>query len=312
MSWKSGLAFIIFILAAVSLTLYWVLPLGQIKEFGVSGPVNSNFTINASFEEEMQFYENLRYKKSDISYSVSDDCSLPKLDEIQRATEILENSTILNFYEVEDDAEIEVTCEDSVSRGERGAFIAGEGGVTRVVSSGDFSVILNGKVLLLRDTQCADPIVGIHEFLHALGFDHSDNPNNIMYPTVRCQQTIGEDIPAYIEWIYSFQTLPDLTIENASASIQGRYIDLALTVRNEGLEDAGNSKIVIYADGKEIKEFDVDSLEIGSGRKITLTNVPLSFTQRTVHNEIEFLVEYDSEELDKNNNVVTLEIKNSE
>ena len=161
-------------------------------------------------------------------------------------------------------------------------------------------------VLLIRETKCPDPIVGTHELLHALGFDHSDNPNNIMYPTVNCKQTIGDDLVDYIDWIYSFPTHPDLSFENASASMKGGYLSFVISIRNHGLKNSKNSTLVIYVDDKSIKELEIEPIPIGSGRMITLSNV---FVMKRNIEELELFIKYSPLELNKDNNKITLEIK---
>lgn len=304
MGWKIVFSLIFFILVIVLLVFYWFLPIGELIEFKVSGPEHANFTLNASLGQDMQFYENMRYQNPNISYRI-DSCPLPREDEMKRAFNFLETRTILNFYKVNEGEEISVTCEDSV-RGEKGLFIAGEGGVTNVTVTKNFNVIFNGMVLLIRETKCPNPIVGTHELLHALGFDHSDNPNNIMYPTVNCKQTIGDDLVDYIDWIYSFPTLPDLSFENTSASMKGGYLGFVMSIRNHGLKNSENSTLIIYADNKSIKEFEVESIPIGSGRMITLSNIFIM--QRNIE-ELALFIKYDFEELNKDNNRITLEIK---
>ncbi len=304
MEWKIVLSFIFFIFVIILLVFYWILPIGELIEFGISSPGHANFTLNTSLGQGMQFYENMRYQSPNISYRI-DSCPLAREDEMKRAFDFLEINTILNFYEVNSKEEISVTCEDSV-KGERGLFIAGEGGVTNVTITENFNVIFNGKVSLLRESKCPNPIVGTHELLHALGFDHSDNPNNMMYPTVKCKQTVGDDLVNYISWIYSFPRLSDLSFENTSASMKGGYISLVMTIRNNGLKNSENSTIIIYADNKSIKEFEMGSIQVGSGRIITLSNI---FVMRRNINELEFFIEYDFEELNKDNNRITLEIK---
>ena len=246
----------------------------------------------------------MRYQSPNISYRI-DSCPLAREDEMIRAFDFLEINTILNFYEVNSREEISITCEDSV-RGERGLFIAGEGGVTNVTVTENFNVIFNGMVLLLRESKCPYPIVGTHELLHALGFDHSDNPNNIMYPTINCKQTIGDDLINYINWLYSFPILPDLSFEDTSASMKGRSLGFVMTIRNHGLKNSENSTVIIYADNKSIKELEVEPITIGSGRIITLSNI---FVMQRNIKELELFIKYDFEELNKDNNRVTLEIK---
>ena len=303
MDWKKTLSATFFILVVFILVIYWFIPYQEI-EFLVSNPGHSNFSVSEQTIKEMQFHENMRYRSKDISYNIQN-CPLKKKDEMERSINWLENLTILNFYEVNRNEEITITC-DSTSRIEGNLFIAGEGGVTNVTATDNFNVIFNGKVLLLRESVCPDPIVGTHELLHALGFDHSDNPNNIMYPTVNCKQIISEDIINYIDWLYSFPTLPDLSFESASASMKGRYVDVSMTIRNNGLKDSPETTAIIYADSKKLKEIDLESIPIGAGRIITFSNILIL---QTNIEEIEILIASEFEELDKSNNRIFLKIK---
>lgn len=282
---------------------YWIFPSNQFylaEDFG-----HSNFIVDRSPEKDMQFHDFMRYPNKNISFRI-ENCSIAKNDEMLRSFEWIENKTVLSFYEVEENEEISVTCEDIIVEGERGAFIAGEGGVTNVVVTKNFNVILNGKVLLLRESQCPDPIVGTHELLHALGFDHSDNPQNIMYPTVRCGQTIGDDLEKHIDYLYSFESLPDLSLGNVSAKMVGRNLDLNVSVRNDGLKLSRDATIITFADGKKVNEFELGPIELGTGKIVTLQNIRI--LQPKIE-EIKILIEHDYPELNKKNNRVRLVLK---
>ena len=302
MSLKVILGFFLVLLVVMLLFLYWFFPIDEIQ-FKMSDPGHSNFTLDSSFPEDLQFYENMRYQKPSISYRI-ESCPLARENEMKRAFEWIQDLTILNFYEVNQNEEISVTCEDIVVRGEHGAFVAGEGGVTNVTVTKNFNVIFNGKVLLIRESKCPNPIVGTHELLHALGFGHSDNPNNIMYPTVNCKQTIGEDIVNLINHLYSFPSFPDLSFEQASASMKGRYLNIETTIRNNGLKDAEASNLIIYSSDKKIKEFEIEAISIGSGRSLTLTNM-MTFSKIE---ELRIFIDYPYAELDKQNNEIILEL----
>ena len=300
MSWKEMFAYVIPLLLVALLFFYWVFPLETIN-FGAASSRNSNFTLNSGENGSMQFYPNLRYKEADISYKISS-CSLQKKDEMERAFSIIENLTIVNFYSVDSNEEISVTCDDK-ARFEGDLFIAGEGGPTKITKSENFNVIHNGGIVLIRESKCEDPNIGIHELLHALGFDHSENPNNILYPVSKCSQEIGQDTIDVINWLYSFPSLPDLMFENVSAEMSGRYLDLNLTVRNGGLQDAPEAKIEVYADGELVQKISFDSLDVGNGRRITIGNI---FILQKSIDELRFLIKADFEELEKENNEVIL------
>src|SRR3990172_12809309 len=288
MGWKSILVSVIAVFLVLLLFFYWVFPLETI-DFTFS-PKNSNFSLNSYGNESMQFYENMRYPSKDISYRIQG-CTLQKADEMETAFDMIDNLTIINFYSVNNNEEISVTC-DSKTRFEGDLFIAGEGGPINITKAGYFNVIQKGAITLIRESKCENPNVGTHELLHALGFTHSENSNNIMYPVSKCSQTIGQDIPEQIDWLYSFPSLPDLAFENVSATMSGRYLDLTLVIRNQGLSDSQEGIIEVYADGKRVKEFELEPLAIGHGRIVTITNI---FIFQKSIDELKFLIKTDFE-----------------
>jgi len=303
MGWKSILVSVIAVFLVLLLFFYWVFPLETI-DFTFS-PKNSNFSLNSYGNESMQFYENMRYPSKDISYRIQG-CTLQKADEMETAFDMIDNLTIINFYSVNNNEEISVTC-DSKTRFEGDLFIAGEGGPINITKAGYFNVIQKGAITLIRESKCENPNVGIHELLHALGFDHSENPNNIMYPVSKCSQTIGQDISDMINELYSFQSLPDLAFENVSATMSGRYLDLNFTIRNQGIKDSPGGTVEIYADGELVKEIESEPLDIGHGRSIFISNI---FILQKSIDELRFSIKTNFEELDKENNEAILNYKN--
>jgi len=298
MRWKIFFTFI-FILIVILLLVFYLFPFKTI-EF-IMPNENTNFSLKG---EGMQFYPNMRFPSSKISYKIYD-CTLQKINDMERAFDIISDGSRVGFYRVEDDEEISVNC-DSYDKMKEGLFIAGEGGPSNVTLAGNFYVILHGDILLIRNSRCDTPNVAIHELLHVLGFNHSTNPNNVMYPVTKCGQTIGDDVFDLIDELYLTPSYPDLSFENVSAIMHGRYLDIDMIIKNNGLADCEESKVMIYADGNFIKEIDVGFLKIGYGRVITLQNLWVS--QLNV-NELEFLIEYNLSELEKNNNKIVLEIK---
>ncbi len=293
------------VFAIAALAFYWFMPFTQIEFFPSSG--NSNFSLNSSVPMDMLFYPNLRYASPNISYSIDMSlCTLQKQDDMMRAFDAIQNLTILKFSQADSNANILITCDSNVVV-EENYFVAGEGGPVNITKSGDFSVIKEGKILLLKESSCPQPNIAIHELLHALGFNHSINKNNILYPVTTCRETIGEDIPALINTLYSVPSYPDLVLKNASAVIHGRYLDTNVSVANNGLVNSGNSVMIISAGGTEINREVVPSLDIGSGIAFTFKNIQL---QNTNVNELEYNLQSDFSELDKANNQVILKIKN--
>lgn len=280
-------------------------PIDFVSEFNSNVSLNSNFSLNSSIPAEMQFYNNMRYLSSDISYRISANCNLKRKDDMIRAFKMLEEKTFLRFYPVSEDEEISINCSDEVVVNKK-YFIAGEGGPTEIIRTPNFDVILAGKILLLSDSKCERPNVALHELLHALGFDHSENPSNILYKISDCKQILGEDIPEAINTLYSVPSKPDLAFGNISAKMHSRYLDINTTIQNQGLKDAPASKIIIYADNKKIKEQDLTEVKIGYELTMLFQNILVS--QLNVQ-EITLEIEASFDEIGKNNNKIKLKVK---
>jgi len=301
MGWTSFFSFLFILFVVVSLVIYWFVPFKTI-EFGIQSG-GSNFTLG-NYDSEMQFYKNMRFPNKEISYKI-EDCTLQKQDDMKGAFEIMSDLTTLNFYVVGSNEEISITC-DSKTKIEGGMFIAGEGGPTNVTQSEKFNVISHGKILLIRDSKCERPNVALHELLHVLGFDHSSNINNIMYNVSKCDQTIGEDIPELLNNLYSIPSYPDLSFENVSAVMNGRYLDINMVVRNMGLKDSQDSELLLYAGDKLVKEINLEPIDIGSGRMVFLSNLLIN---KISVDELKVIIDYSFDELDKENNEIILKIK---
>jgi len=301
MGWKIFFS-IVFILFVVSLLVfYWFIPFNTI-EFGTKSS-SSNFSLSSE-TENMQFYSNMRFAESRISYKIGE-CSQKKRNDMENAFEIIENLTTLSFYPIVSNEEISITC-DAKNKIEGSMFIAGEGGPTNVSKTNKFYVISGGKILLIRSSPCIKPNVAIHELLHVLGFGHSTNKNNVMYNFSNCKQTIGQDTIDLINKLYSFPSYSDLEFENVSATMHGKRLDTEVTIKNNGLKDSEKANLIIYADEKIVKEIEVNPIGIGYGKVIILTNV---LVKKLSIKELKFVIESDFNELDKDNNERILKIK---
>ncbi len=302
MGMKLFLSLIFIIIVMSLLILYWFVPITE-SEFFIQNQ-GSDFSIGKTAQAK-QFYENMRFPDKKISYRIDEECTLQKKDDIIRAFQALEEDTILDFYAVNQNEEITIYC-DSTTKIEEGLFIAGEGGPTNITKAGEFNIITKGKILLFRESKCPRPNIAIHELLHVLGFDHVDDPNDIMYEISKCGQEISPITIDVINLIYSIPSYSDLIFENITANMQGKYLNVNMSIRNNGFKDAGQAKIIIYANDIAVKEVNLDPLKIGHGRIISLTNVWIG--QLSVKNiRLEITASYD--ELKKENNEVLLKVK---
>lgn len=305
MRWFKALFILLIFLVIILLLIYFFVPFGM-TEFG-NGGVNSSIdtNFNPNIGSSMQFYPNMRYADKVIGYHIDASCPLKKKNDMEEALNIISNLTIVHFNSVYPGEELSITCSDeNIVSGN--TFVAGEGGVTNVSVVGNYHVIFQGKVLLIRDSNCQRPNVAIHELLHSMGFSHSENPHNIMYDTMDCNQLIGNDIPELINTLYSIPSNPDLVFEDVQASMNGRYLNANISIRNQGFANSPHSTIIISADGKVVKEVYVGQVDIGFGRRVSLSN--LWINQMSV-DELKLEIVSDFEELDKENNVYYLSVK---
>jgi hypothetical protein len=301
MRWEEVLLVIFSLFFIVILAVYWFVPMGRV-EFGVN--TNSNFSLSNN-SVKMQFYDNMRFPHENLSYSIEEGCTLKKRSDMVSAFEIIRDKTILDFYPVDGGEDIFISCQNK-NKVEDGMFIAGEGGPDKVVRGENFQVILHGEILLIKDSVCPRPNVAVHELLHVLGFDHSDNENNIMYPVSKCKQTIGEEIINKINKLYSIEPLSDLRFEEVSAVLDGRTLDVNASIRNDGLKNSGPAYLVIYANNDEIKRVDIENMSLGYGVKIELRNL---LVVKFSIDQLKLVIETDELELSKENNEVLLTSK---
>ncbi len=298
MKWDKIFIGLVAIFLVLLFVLYMVFPTQEIQ-FGTDR--NNNFSLEKN-NVSMQFYENMRFPSPEISYSINEECTLQKKGEMIEAFELVSNVTDLNFFEDLENPQISIDC-DEKSKMEEGLFIAGEGGPTKIIPGDQFNVILLGRILLIRNSNCQRPNVAIHELLHVLGFDHSNNTNNIMYPVSKCKQTIGDEIPLEINRVYSTASLPDLKFEEVVATVNGRMLDINMSIKNDGLVSSKGAKIIILGGNKIVKEIELDPLEIGYEVKISLTNV---WTTKLKIEELMVSIESNYTELSKENNKISL------
>jgi len=259
----------------------------------------------SSYSSQLQFYPNMRFAKKTITYNIDANCSDEKKTRTLQAFSRLEEETsLLNFLR-SSEADILVNCEETQEEIPGKYFIAGEGGPTEITNASNFYIIEKGKILLLyKNSQCDNYNVELHELLHVLGFEHSENKNSIMYNTTSCQQILTNDIIDELKRLYSIQELPDLYFSSISATKHGSYLDFNVEVINSGLNEAENVKLEIYAEDEEeekIDEFILENVGYGEGKSLEVKNLKIS----RAASKIKFVI-VNGEDLDEKNNIIEL------
>ncbi len=283
---------------------YWPREPVVLDRVNVSEQVVDVWNISSS----KQFYERMRYVDEEISYFIASSCTSKNSDTMIQAMQNLENLTVLSFKEgTESKAELKILCSDvSPEAGEENHFVAGEGGPSRILNSTLYSVILEGKIALYREESCPEPKVATHELLHALGFNHNNNSNSIMYPLLKCNQQIDKEIVSNIDKLYSVRSLPELVVYSTNATKSGRYLNFHIEILNQGLVFSENVKLEIYANDEFVESFDMGAIGIGSRKLLDVENLKIPNSA----NKIEFKIDAQNliEEIDEQNNGAVLQL----
>ncbi len=287
----------LFIVLFIALFILWYNLPGTPIEFQ-----EYRFNVSSSLSgKSYQFYPNMRYPDRVIGYS-DEACSPEKQRDFERATEIIEQNTILDFTK-SDSPQIVVFCSDIAPKPEEeGHFIAGEGGPTEIINASKYAVILAGKISLYRPENCDKPQVAMHELLHALGFDHNNNEKSIMYPITNCNQELDQDVISEINSLYADPSYADLLIEDLQANKSGRYLNFDIVIANYGFKKAENSTLNLKVGDSVINSFNIGKLDIGSKKSLSVSNLRIPRSTQ----EIVFEIKSSQPELSKTNNIVKI------
>lgn len=252
-------------------------------------------------QQSKQFYPAMRFPDKRISYGFADDCDDLKKANVRESFSILDEASIIEFYEGSRNGGIEVYCSQMAPKSEdKGHFVAGEGGPTKILNASVFYIIQQAQIELYRDEKCETPHVAIHEILHALGFDHNNNEKSILYPITSCEQEIDSQIINTINNLYSVKSLPDIAISKVDVNKTGRYLNFEITLSNYGLKDYENSILTISDNSEKIGEYNIDKIEIGHAKIFTVTNQKISNSAQSVIFEIKSDVSKDELNIDNN------------
>lgn len=312
------LAVLLIALGISAYLLYENLPFGEQQELKVQNPAGNDSITGAESSggesyaegEMMQFYSNMRYPRLPISYSISSECRQEKAEQMQSAIEIISDKAGISFAQVSGEGNIAIRCRELGNKETRNKdfYVAGEGGPSEIINTSLFYVISKGEVLLLRESTCSEPLVSMHEILHALGFGHSANPLSIMYNISDCRQKLTEDIINELKRLYSIESLPDLYSSSINATKNGRYLSFDIEVRNRGLISSENTTLSIYAADEKVGSFDIEVMEIGAGIVLNVENLRLPSRST---NEVRFVIDAENSvrELSEDNNIAVLSVE---
>lgn len=302
------LVLIALVFASYFLYLNW--PSGEPEYFSIINKKTLDAEyMNIEYGETKQFYPNMRFNHNKISYFIDPSCSSERGERMKEAFLTVQDKTTISFYStLEENADILVGCSKEYKEQEENIFIAGEGGPTKIINTSVYYVILKGKVLLYKESECSFPVVELHELLHVFGFDHSDNPKNVMYAFSSCDQEITQDIINTLNSLYNINALPDLSISEINASKKARYLDFDITIKNLGLTNSKNTILSVLAENKEIDSFSIKDLEFGAGSILSVKNLKLPSRNTKT---IEFVIDRENEikELREENNEITISVK---
>lgn len=259
-------------------------------------------------QQSKQFYPNMRFYQKEIGYNFANECDDLKKESVRKAFSIIGERTIISFSENAGIDGVSVVCSRIVPKAEdEGHFVAGEGGPTKILNASVFYIIKEAQIELYRNEKCETPNIALHEILHALGFDHNSNENSILYPITSCNQEVDDSLINSINSLYGIESLPDVSISKVDLNKTGRYLNFEIFLSNQGLNDYGESRLFVQADGKQIGEFKIDEIEVGHSKIFSVTNLRISNEAKIVSFEVESSLSRN--ERSKDNNKVSINIQ---
>lgn len=295
----------IILLLLIFAGFFFISTYGNIKIEGKQFFIQTNDEkyINATNQLSM-FLPNMRFDTDSISYSFVE-CDRESQDRMKQAFQIISDETQdVIFYENQF-PKITIYCAQQKDEQRNSTFVAGEGGPNKVILSDLYPLIIDGKIYLYNlenKKNCEYPIVELHELMHVFGFDHINKTDEILYPYVKCEQRITQDIVNELKRIYSEKPKADLTLQNLSALMHGNYLDFNITILNRGLVSATNIKLEIIGTEKIIETIEVDNISPGISQTITVKNILVKANNQK---NITFKVTTNSEEYFFENNLLT-------
>ncbi len=257
--------------------------------------------ISPQNNDELQYYNNLRFKEPTISYEINETCSQAQVTNTLQAFAILQNQTSLRFQN-SPKAEIKIQCDNKEVR-IFGKQIKGEGGPGQIFTTLNYNIILDSKINLFQKEVCDTPNLALHETLHALGFSHSDDKTSILYPESDCTQFLRQETIDKLNELYKTPPFADLTIQNLTIEKSGSRYNINAQVINLGLESSEEATLSLISNNRQIAEYKIGEFPAGTGKTVTINKLP---SQQ--NNQLTLKIETQSEEISKDNNEEVLEL----
>jgi hypothetical protein len=274
---------------------------------------NSSKMDNLPVSEAKQFYPNMKFNHNNISYYIETSCNPEKRQKMIAAFDkVSDEINFIRFYEVYENPDIEILCSEEKKESiDSEHFIAGEGGPKEILQTGRYNVIILGTILLYGESKdllkCDWPNVELHELMHVLGFNHTNNKKSLMYPYLdSCDKKIDNSIITELNRLYSEENLPELYFENIKLIKRGRYLDFNLTIKNSGLIDAENVYLNVYDENKLVEINKIGDIKFGAGIYLEIKNLKL-FNRDS--KDITFVIDKNNtiKEFDKENNLAKIQ-----
>jgi hypothetical protein len=92
-------------------------------------------------------------------------------------------------------------------------------------------------------------------------------------------------------------------VRKVSAQTHGMYLDLNVSLFNDGFKIVDEPVLFVFADAKEIKKTKLPKMKIGGGLNLEFTNIPL---KKIKIEELKIKIESNQTELSLENNEVIL------